>query len=206
MPLYVERAMSYIPFERVFLMYYRFFLINAAIVVVLGAVWKQKQSCRQESSPVEYDQSRELAAIDTAIRVLDFCGQRNAFARRYSTLVKELRQKLSRGSSSTVSSVASPSSAASRVTSQGLAPYNRGDVGPPELSQNSDSTGEGLVLNNLGATVEQNSTSTSPLTNADLGQNLYASIGLLNMGLEPWSDQDRMFYPTDDMSSYGILI
>lgn len=187
-------------------MHYRFFLINATIVIVLGAAWKQKQSCRQESLPVAYDQSRELAAIDTAIRVLDFCGQRNAFARRYSTLVKELRQKLGRGSPSTVSNDASPSSAASRATSQVLTPYNRGVAMPLELPQNSDSTSEGLVLNNQGATVEQSSTSTSPLTNADLGRGLYSSMDLLNTGLEPWFDQDRMFYPTNDISSYGTLI
>ena len=65
-------AISYIPFERIFLMHYRFFLVNAAIVIVLGAVWKQKQSCRRESMPLANDQSRELTAIDTAIRVLDF--------------------------------------------------------------------------------------------------------------------------------------
>lgn len=197
--------MSYALFERMFLMHYRFFLVNAAIVIVLGAVWKQKQSCPQESLPVAYDQSPELDAIDAAIRVLDFCGQRNAFARRYSTLVKGLSQKISRGSPSTISNDASPSSTASRAMSQGLAPHNRGVIGPPKLSLNSDSTGEGRDLSNLGAAVEQSRTSTSPLTNNDLGQGLYSSMGLLSTGLEPWSDQDGMFYPNDDITSYGTL-
>ena len=130
---------------------------------------------------IAYDQSRELAAIDAATRVLDFCGQRNAFARKYSTLVKDLRQQLSKGLPTAVSDEASPSSAASRTTSQSSAPYN------------------------WGSSVEQSSTSTSPLTNADMSQGS-ASIGSLNAGLVPWSEQFGIFYPTDDISFYGKLV
>src|SRR5579871_312903 len=42
----------------------------------------------------------ETAAINTAIRVLDFCSQRNTFARKYSLLIKELQSQLDRGFSS----------------------------------------------------------------------------------------------------------
>jgi len=40
------------------------------------------------------DQSMETTTIATVIRVLDFCGQRNMFARKYSLLIKELRSQL----------------------------------------------------------------------------------------------------------------
>jgi hypothetical protein len=153
--------------------------------------------------PIAYDQSRELAAIDAATRVLDFCGQRNAFARKYSILVKDLRQQLSKGLPTAVSDEASPSSAASRTTSRSSAPYNRSVARSSELSSNSDSTAESLAFQNRGSSVEQSSTSTSPLTNADMSRGYFASIGSLNAGLVPWSEQFGIF---DDISSYGKLI
>jgi hypothetical protein len=49
---------------------------------------------------VSHDQSMETNAIGTAIKVLDFCGQRNTFARKYSLLIKGLRSQLDGGPSS----------------------------------------------------------------------------------------------------------
>jgi hypothetical protein len=63
--------------------------------VILGITW------RMWAQPgVSHDQSMETTAIGTAIKVLDFCGQRNTFARKYSLLIKGLRSQLDGGPSS----------------------------------------------------------------------------------------------------------
>jgi hypothetical protein len=72
-----------------------YFLVYAAHVVTLGLAWRM---WTQPSA--SHTQSPESTAINTAIRVLDFCGQRNTFARKYSLLIKELQRQLDRGSSS----------------------------------------------------------------------------------------------------------
>jgi hypothetical protein len=193
-------------FELITLIRHRFFLINAANIIALGAVWKRKQSGKGGSLPRAYDQSRELAAIDAATRVLDFCGQRNVFARKYSILVKGLREQLGRGLPTAVGDEASPSSEASRTTSQSSAPYNRPVERSSESPSNSDPMAENPAFQNRGISVEQSGTSTSPLTNAVMSRGHHASIGSLNADLEPWSEQFRISYPIDDISSYGTLV
>jgi hypothetical protein len=76
--------------------------------MVLAAVWKLKQTGGGYGLPGTYDQqARELAAIDASIQILEFCGHRNPFARRYSILIKDLQRKLVSG----ISTKTSPSSA-----------------------------------------------------------------------------------------------
>ncbi len=52
-----------------------------------SSVWNQ---LRQGSNA--HDQGRELAAFDASTKALDFSGQTNTFIRKYSFLIKELRQ------------------------------------------------------------------------------------------------------------------
>jgi hypothetical protein len=174
--------------------------------VILGAVWKLKQSDKGCSSPIAYDQSQELATIDASTRVLDFCGQRNAFARKYSILIKDLRQQLSNGQPTAVGDVASTSSAATRANSLNSTPFTLSLTGFSGSPTNSDSMAESQAIQNLGGTVEQSSILTSPLPNADMRQDYHPSIRSLNAGIESWSGQFGIFYPTNDVSSNGTLV
>jgi hypothetical protein len=89
-----------------------FSILYAALVVILGLAWGM-----WAEPSTSHNQSIETTAINTAIRVLDLCGQRNTFARKYSLLVKELRSQVDRRPSSagrvsmttTISSVSSGS-------------------------------------------------------------------------------------------------
>lgn len=74
--------------------------------MILAAVWKEKQSGGGFGLPGQSDAAPELAAIDASIPILEFCGQRNPFARRYAILIKELQRQLASGTSNK----ASPSS------------------------------------------------------------------------------------------------
>jgi len=108
-----------------------FFLVYAAHVVILGLAW------RMWAEPsASYNQSIETAAINTAIRVLDLCGQRNTFARKYSLLIKELRSQMDRGPSSagrvSITTTTSSVSSGSPFTSSqmtGLQGTSLGQVG-----------------------------------------------------------------------------
>jgi hypothetical protein len=186
-------------------MCHRFFLVNAAHTMILGAVWKLKQSGKGYGSPIAYDQSRELAAIDTSTRVLDFCGQRNAFARKYSILIKDLRQQLSKGLPTAVGDVTSPSSAATRANSLNSTLYNPSLTGSSASPANSDLMAQSQLFQNLVGTVKQNSILTLPLPDEDMRQGYHPSVGSLNASIEPWSEQFGIFYPTNDVSSYGTL-
>lgn len=93
MPVYVDHPSTHI--RRLCIVFNSFFLVYAAHVVILGITW------RMWAQPdVSHDQSMETTAIGTAIKVLDFCGQRNTFARKYSHLIKGLRSQLDGGPSS----------------------------------------------------------------------------------------------------------
>lgn len=203
MPLYVRHWLSH--FQCITLMCHRFFLVNAAHIMILGAVWKLKQSGKGYGSPTAYDQSRELAAIDASTRVLDFCGQRNAFARKYSILIKDLRQQLSKGLPTAAGDVTSSSSAATRHNSLSSTPNNPSLTGSSASPANSESMAESQVFQNLGGAVNQNSISTSPLPNEDMRQSYHPSVGSWNASIESWSEQFGIFYPTNDVSSYGTL-
>jgi hypothetical protein len=62
--------------------------------MVLAAAWKLKQNGSGYGLAGPNDPARELGSIESSIQVLDFCGHRNPFARRYSSLIKDLRRQL----------------------------------------------------------------------------------------------------------------
>ena len=174
--------------------------------MILGVIWKLKQNGKGFGSPIAYDQSRELATIDASTRVLDFCGQRNAFARKYSILIKDLRQQLSNGLPTAVGDVTSTSSTATRTNSLNSISYSLSLTGFSGSPSNSDSTAESPPIQNLGSTVGRSSISMSPLPNADMRQDYHPSVRSLNASIEPWSEQFGIIYPTNDVSPYGTLI
>lgn len=173
--------------------------------MILGAVWKLKQSNKGYSSPIIGDQSRELAAIDASTRVLDFCGQRNPFARKYSVLIKDLRQQLSQGLPTAVSNATSPSSAATGVNSLKSTPYNSYLAGSSAPPANSDPMAESQIFQTMGGTVRQNSIPTSPLSNEDMRRGYHPSVGSFDESIEPWPEQFGIFGSTNDASSFGTL-
>ncbi|KAH8804525.1 hypothetical protein F5884DRAFT_859157 [Xylogone sp. PMI_703] len=73
-----------------------FYLVYASHVVILGLGWKIWSRGLQESAEGSQQTALEpeTTAMDTALRVLDFVGQRNSFARKYASLMKELRRQL----------------------------------------------------------------------------------------------------------------
>jgi len=150
-----------------------FFLINAAHIMILAAVWRLKQNGSGYGLPGTYDQqARELAAIDASIQILEFCGHRNPFARRYSILIKDLQRQLLSG----MSTKTSPSS------------------GPPESSMSSsasvtesDPTAESAYFQNLRISVEQNNSGpTFASSRTFVGRASSSSISPSNMDLEGW--------------------
>jgi hypothetical protein len=63
--------------------------------MTLAAVWKIKQIGGIGGSPAAtFEPTHELVTIDASIQILEFCGQRNPFARRYLIQIKELRRQL----------------------------------------------------------------------------------------------------------------
>jgi len=93
MPVYV--VIHIFP-RRSLLIVSRFFLINASYIMTLAAVWKIKQNGGVGGSPAAtpFEPTHELASIDASIQILEFCGQRNPFARRYLIQIKELRRQI----------------------------------------------------------------------------------------------------------------
>ncbi|KAH6706423.1 hypothetical protein BKA61DRAFT_138675 [Leptodontidium sp. MPI-SDFR-AT-0119] len=153
-----------------------FSLINAAHIMILAAVWKLKQSGGGYGMPRPHDQSRELAAIDASIQILEFCGHRNPFARRYSILIKDLQRQLVSGLSATTS----PGSSS----------------GPPLTSMSSSASvtdsnpaAESPYFQNLRISVEQSGN--APTMGASrpsfTPQTSYTSESPLNISLEGWS-------------------
>jgi len=140
--------------------------------MILAAVWKLKQNGGGYGLPGTYDQARELAAIDSSIQILEFCGHRNPFARRYSILIKDLQRQFVSG----ISTKTSPSSA------------------PPESSMSSsasvtdsDPAAESPYFQNLRISVEQsNNAPTFGSSRTFVGRASYSSISPSNMDLEGW--------------------
>jgi hypothetical protein len=140
--------------------------------MILAAVWKLKQNGDGYGLPGTYDQqARELAAIDASIQILEFCGHRNPFARRYSILIKDLQRQLVLG----ISTKTSPSSA------------------PPESSMSSsasvtdsDPAAESPYFQNLRISVEQSNNSTTFGSSRTFIGRAYPSVSPSNMDLEGW--------------------
>lgn len=183
------------------LMLCRFFLVTAANVMVLGTVWKRKQSPNVDFPTGVEDLEQELTAIDAATRLLDFCGQRSAFARKYSILVKNLCLKLSKASPRTVSDGASLHSA--RIASQTSTPYSCAGEQSPELSANS--TAKSSLYLNQSDSVPKSSHLLSPMTAFDIDHGYFPPFGYSNAQSESWAEDYGLANPNDDILPYGTV-
>lgn len=159
--------------------------------MILAAIWKLKQNGGSYGMPGPYDQSRELAAIDASIQILEFCGHRNPFARRYSILIKDLQRQLVSG----LSAKPSPGS------------------GPPLPSMSSsasitdsDPAAESPYFQNLRISVEQSANApTMGVSRPSLaGQPSYTPESSLNISLEGWSPGQFMTLSPGDEDPYGL--
>jgi hypothetical protein len=160
--------------------------------MILAAVWKLKQSGGGYGMPGPYDQSLELAAIDASIQILEFCGHRNPFARRYSILIKDLQRQLVSGLSATTS------------------PGSGSGSGPPLSSMSSSASvtdshpaAESPCFQNLRISVEQSGN--APTMGASrpsfAAQTSYASE---NISLEGWSPGQFGTLSPGDEDPYGM--
>jgi hypothetical protein len=166
--------------------------------MILAAVWKQKQNGGGGYGlPGPHDQTRELAAIDASIQILEFCGHRNPFARRYSSLIKDLQRQLISGLSVT----SSPSSAPPPLSSMSST---------ASVIDSDPASAESSYFQNLRISVEQNGGGGGPaslgLSRAFLGQASYPSESSLDVNLEGWSpNQFRTLSPgVEDLYSKSI--
>lgn len=161
-------------------------MINAAHIMILAAVWKLKPNGGGYGLPGQYDQAGELAAIDASIQILEFCGQRNPFARRYSILIKDLHRQLVSG----LSAKASPNSAppVSSISSSASV-------------TDSDPAFESPYFQNLRISVEQSSGPALGLSRTFVGQVSYDSP--LNMDLEDWPPSQFGTVTSGVEESYG---
>ena len=156
--------------------------------MILAAAWKLKQNGRGYGLQGTYHQGRELAAIDTSIKILDLCGQRNPFARRYSILIKDLQRQLVSG--------------ASTMTSPNSAPPIPSMSSSVSVTE-SDLAAESPYIQNLRISVEQSSGPTLGLSRDFVGRASYPSDSPLNINLENWPpDQFGTLSPGDE-EPYG---
>ena len=161
--------------------------------MILGVIWKQGSN----GLPITHNQSRELAAIDASTGVLDICGQRNAFARKYSILIKELQRKLVRDMTTPSSSIATP------ISPQTSSSYGNPGIGLYRSPTESDSMRDNQ---DPGNSVEGKSVSTSPWPNPDMNRDHRSSVDSPNLSFNsPWSEQFGIFYPAGDVLSYGTI-
>jgi len=159
--------------------------------MILAAVWKLRQNGGGYGLPGTYDQAREeLAAIDASIQTLEFCGQRNPFARRYLILIKDLQRQLildpsTKASPSSAPPVSSMSSSAS-VT-------------------DSDPAAESPYFQNMRISAEASSGPTLGLSRNFAGRASYASDSPLNINLEGWPPSQFGRLSPGDEESYDPL-
>lgn len=178
--------------------------------MILGAVLKMKQNDEGEGydSIMSYEQSRELTSIDASTRILDLCGQRIAFARKYSVLIKDLRQNLNKHMLDLASRVTPPDSALTQASSLNMPFIDSTFSASPQTPSNSStstSTTESQGYQDLvGAMNLNDGTSTPPLHSTNTQPSYYPSIASATM--EPWSEHLGIFYPTNETSSQGLLL
>jgi hypothetical protein len=183
-----------------------FFLVYAAHVAILGLAW------RMWAEPsASYNQSIETAAINTAIRVLDLCGQRNTFARKYSLLIKELRSQMDRGPSSagrvsittTTSSVSSGSPYTSSQMTGMQSTSLLGSISHDEsLGQVGSSNHVYTFPDNLFG---QESRANQPLASIEARQRtLSADFG--GLSFDPWLRQSQASGPVGDSLFSGMSL
>lgn len=187
---------------------YRFFLVNAAHIMILGAVWMRQQRNIGYGSPVTADQSRELSAINAAIGVLDFCGQRNVFARKYASLIKGFRHQLDNGLPSVALGQAYLSSAP-RDTFMNLGSRQSSLAGvsqPPTDSGSIPESQGAQGAQGVRGTVDQSGASTSSLSDEDARLAYDPTTAPPNTRVNSWAEHFGAFYPTDDVLPYGAFL
>jgi hypothetical protein len=174
--------------------------------MILGAAWNRKQSGGGYSSPVSIDQIREFNAIEASIRVLDFCGQRNAFARKYGSLIKDLRQHLDKALPIARGDMEYPSSNVSSASFMNLGQPQSSVLASFRPFTDSSSTSESQAAQAAGPAPDyQSHASRSSLSSEDVRRGYDPSQDLLDATINSWSEQFRELYPTNDLSPYGTL-
>jgi hypothetical protein len=197
-----------LPPKRVFLPV--FFLVYAIHFVILGIFTKLSTHSEGGSSPdIMQRQTLELTAVDAGIRALQFYGQQNLFARKYSSLIKELRQQLegvlSNNALKTAFPLATSFSAPSNASFQTTTHQDLSTSEPMFRYESLDdalieSSSPGLPKN-YEASEHQN---TQDLLSQDveLIQRHVLPKGFENLSLElPWSMQNRLLSPGSDSLS-----
>ena len=193
MPLYVNNACA----NTFLLICHRFFLVNAAHITILGDLWKLKQS-KSFNTSLSVDQSREFAAIDESTKILDFCGQRNVFARKYSKLIKDLRLRLSQSQPSSAVDSASPLSVTTHVSSLDLNQYtpimpsSRASQNPEFMPSSQEGYQDMDFVQDPGST----------LTNENTKRIQNTALGPLEANGESWAEEFGVFYPST-IATYG---
>jgi hypothetical protein len=163
--------------------------------MILGVVWNRKQSGNG-------DQRRELSAIEASMRVLDFCGQRNAFARKYGSLIKDLRKHLDRGSLNEGGDREYTSSSASSANFMNLGQIQASLLSSQPFTE-PGSTPERQAVQTAGPSDHQSRVSRSPLSSEDMMRIYDPSNDPLGARIKSWSE---VFYPANDLSPYGMLV
>jgi hypothetical protein len=181
-----------------------FFLVYAAHVVILGIAWRLWAQPSDKLAPdILNDQNMEAVAIDTAISVLDFCGQRNTFARKYSLLIKELRSQLDGGPSSAgriwMPTSSSVSSASPYSSSQVMGMQN---TSSPGSISHDESLGRACPTNHAYAIPDYfsgyESGANQPLPSVESGQRSL-STDFEGMGFDlPWLERPQDSGPAGD--------
>ncbi len=171
--------------------------------MILGAVWKLKHGDNGYDSLIPGDQCRELVAIDESIKILELCGQRIAFARKYSLSIKGLRQQLNRSLPNIADDVASLSLAATGTKE--IMPYNAFLIGSSQFPISPGSISESPEFQKTYNDIGQNSTSPSSLFNGDMMRGYNPLVDSLNTSNQPWTGDFATLYP-NDAPTYRELI
>jgi hypothetical protein len=199
-------------FRAPFITRYSFFLVYAIHFIILGIFTKLSTHNGGGLGPDKMQRlTMELTAVDAGIQVLQFCGQQNPFARKYSFLVKELRQQLEGVLSNNVLSTASspstlfsgPSYTCSQVTSSQ-------NLSTTEPISTCEHLGDALSENDSPAfsinyeVSERRNTQDSLFQDVGLTQRhlLLEGLGNVSLGL-PWSAQDGSLGQADGSLSPG---
>jgi len=163
--------------------------------MILGAVWKLKQSEKSYDSLTSGDQSHELSAVDESLKILDFCGHRNAFARKYANLLKDLRQKFSISQPNSIADNVSPRSSATSVSSPNLARYNT-FIESPQSSLDFRAQSQ-EVFQNIDENMDQDAISPLSFHNDGMRLGHHPSISS-DTSVEHWSEEFGIFYPGNE--------
>jgi hypothetical protein len=158
--------------------------------MILAAVWKLKQNGGVYGLSTTFEQTRELAAIDASIQILEFCSQRNSFARRYLIQIKDLRRQIT-----LIQSNESPPSSA---------PFASSAVSSSASVTDSDPMAENPNFQNLVISSEQSSRPTFGLSGMSSGPGSYSSASPSNINLEGWpSGQFGALSAGNEGTAYG---